>query len=817
MFAGLRLAARRLTRAPGFAAVAVVTLALGLAATTAIFSLLDAVALRPFPYPGGDRLVVIRHEVPGVPQASSWGISKWNYFRYGKAAAFERIGIYAGDNVTLTGGDRPEQVLAYEASPSVLEMVGARAQLGRLFGPADVPGMHDSARVIVLGDALWRARFGADPRVVGRTIRVNGQPLTVVGVAAPLQALPTMDADGAGAWIPMRLDPLAPPVNNHVKEGLARLRPGATARDAERELREMASHFTEISPDQYPRGFMQGTGFRPAVTPLREYAVGPVIRVLWLVLGGVALVLAVAAANVANLLLARREARRRDTAVQAALGASRARLVRDALAEGAVLTLAAAALALPVAALAVRVTRALAPSGLRLVETASVDWRAALVCVAAALVVAACVGALPVARAGVDLGPLRGGGRGTTVGRERLTARHALVVGQVALALILLAASGLLVESVRRLRAVKPGFAADGVLTVSVVLPSPKAISDVRAGAFWHALETRLGALRGVVAAGATERVPLNGTDGCTAIGVEGRGNQGCIHTARVTPGFFRAMGIDVRGAAPDWTATERRVAGAVITDALAARLWPDADALGHGITSCESGGCQAHWYSPVVGVARGVRDAGLDQPPPEILYSPLTPVAADTFPGEIPRAMTVVLRSTEADPTRYVPAIRQAVAELEPAAAVGMPLPMRDLVSASMARVAFTTTLLSVAAGMALVLAAVGLYGTLAYVVGLRRREIGVRIALGAGTSAVRGLVVRQSAGLAAAGVAIGLVGALATTRLLRSLLFEVSPGDPAVLAVGVAVLGGVAVLASYVPARRASRVDPVDALRAE
>lgn len=821
MLTDLRRAAHRLTRAPGFALVAIITLALGLAATTAIFSLLDAVALRPFPYPGADRLMVLTHEVPGVAQAPSWGISKSNYFYYGSNPAIERMGIYTSEDVTLTGGDRPEQVSTVLGSPSTLALLGARAQLGRLFGPADVPRTErdHGATVAVLSDPLWRARFGADPHVVGRTVRVDGSPLTVIGVLAPLQtqALPALPPEGAGVWIPLGLDSLEPAHNHHTYTGLARLRPGVTPDAAEGALRGMARRLVELFPTAYTQDFIEHTGFRPAVTSLRTAAVGPIVRVLWLMLGGVALVLGIAVANVANLMLARREAQRRDVAVQTALGASRGRLVRDALAEGAVLALAAAVVALPAAALAVRVTRALAPAGLPLLDTARVDWRAALVCVGVALAVAVCVGALPMLRVGTDFGALREGGRGTTAGRARLSARHALVVGQVALALVLLAGSGLLLESVLRLRAVRPGFDVDGVLTASVVLPSAKAIPDARAGAFWHALETRLTALPGVVAVGATERVPLNGSGGCTAIGVEGRGEQGCIHTAQVTPGFFRAMGIHVRGALPDWTSTERRLAGAVVTDALAARLWPNANPLGHGIISCETGGCQEHWYSPIVGVALGVRDNGLDQPPPEILYLPLTPVPADTFPGQVPRGMTVVLRSTDSDPARYAPALRRAVAELEPGAAVGMARPMRELVSASMARVAFTMTLLSVAAGMAVLLAAVGLYGTLAYVVGLRRREIGVRMALGASAGDVRGLVVRQSAGLAGVGVVIGLFGALAATRLLRSLLFEVAPGDPRVLAIGVVLLAGVTALASYVPARRATHVNPTDALRAE
>ncbi|HEY0779554.1 MAG TPA: ABC transporter permease, partial [Gemmatirosa sp.] len=360
MFADLRLAAHRLLRARGFALVAIVTLALGLAATTAIFSLVDAVVLRPFPYPGADRLVALTHEVPGVPQAPAWGLSKSNAFYYGSNPAIERIGIYTAPGVTLAGGDHADQVPAVLGSIGLLDVLGARAQLGRLFGPADVPRPDGAdsdgpANVAVLSDATWRARFGADPRVVGRTVRVDDQPVTVIGVLAPLQTqgIAGLPADGAGVWLPLAMDSLAPAHNHHVYQALARLRPGVTPAAAERELRGMAGQLVARFPTAYRRDFMEQTGFRPAVTPLRTAVIGPIARVLWLVLGGVLLVLAIAGANVANLILTRREAQRRDVAVRVALGARRRQLVREASAEGAVLASIAAAVALPIAALAV--------------------------------------------------------------------------------------------------------------------------------------------------------------------------------------------------------------------------------------------------------------------------------------------------------------------------------------------------------------------------------------------------------------------------------------------------------------------------------
>lgn len=821
MLADFRLALRRLRRAPAFTAVAVSTLALGLAATAAVFSLLDAVALRPFPYPAADRLVAVSHAVPGVAQTGDWGLSKSNYFYYGASPALERLSIWTDEQNTLEGGDRPALVSDIVVSPNVLALLGARAQLGRVLHTADAPTADGGERPVVLSNGAWRAQFGADPRVVGRTLRLGGDPVRVVGVLAPLQLLPGMPADVA-VWVPAVLDPRAQAQNNHTRQGLARLRPGVSAADAERELRTRAARMVALFPNAYSAAFMRETGFRPRVVPLREAVAGHVTRVLWLVLGGVGLVLAIAAANVANLMLARREGQRAELAVQGALGATRARLAREAVAEGAVLACAATALALPVAAAAVRVTRALAPQGVPLLDTARVDWRAALVCLAVALLAAAGIGALPFARGGPSPRDLRDAARGATPGRSRVGVRQTLVVGQVALALVLLSGAGLLVESVRRLRAVPPGFEVDRVLTTTLVMSDPGRATDARAAEFWRALEARLTALPGVAAAGATDRLPLGGGDGCSQIGAQvvtptPRVESLCVKVASATPGFFRAMGIAVRGAVPDWTATQAGTGGAVVTDALAARLWPGGtDPLGRGVFACERG-CARDVWTPVRGVAAGVRDQGLDRPVPEVVYLPVVPVRGDSVRG-VRRGLALAVRAAPGfDPVQLAPAVRRVIADLDPATAVGPMRPLRELLTASMARIAFTTTLLSVAAALAVALAAVGLYGTLAYVVGLRRREIGVRLALGARAGQVRGLVVRQSAGLVVVGLAVGLVGALAATPLLRAVLFGVAPGDPAVLAAVAGLVGAVAAAASWLPARRAGRVDPAVALRAE
>ena len=817
-----RLAARSLARTPSFSVIAVLTLALGVGATTAVFAILDRVVLRPLPYPGAERLVWVEHRAPGYGMEKPWGLSAAGYFYFREHnRSFEDVGAMAGafgtPMVNVAGGGAAERVRAAAVTASLLHVLGARPALGRLILPDDDrPG---AAPVVVLGYGFWQRRYGGDPSVVGRTIELEGSAARVVGVLERGFDLPGATT---GVWVPLALDPAARPQNSHQFSGVARLRPGVTATAAQADLDRMMRRFPELFPSAYSEGFMREAHFSVHVLPLRDHVVGGVARVLWILLASVALVLLIACANVANLFLVRAEGRRRELAVRTALGASRAHLAWQFATEGALLALASAPVAAWMAHAAVRVLPRLVPTGLPRVAELRLGWEGAAVAAALALVAGVALGLLPLVRRPESPGVLRDGSRGLTPSRAQRRVRGTLVVGQVALAVVLLAAAGLMLQSVRRLRSVDAGFRPAGVLTVDVALPEAKYATRDAANAFYGELLRRVAALPGVARAGAVETgaLPLTSDGGCSAVFGEGatpdeRGPGACVPTATVAPGYFATMGIRLRGRAPTWEENDGRSAGVVVSRALAERFWPGEDPIGKGIT----GNQRKPPYYRVVGVTDDVRTLGLDRPATEVVYFPLQTIPGSPLWGEAPRAMTLVLRAPDVSTAALVDAVRRAVAELDASVPVAAVRTMEQVVadSPSVARVTFAMLLLGVASAMALLLSAVGLYGAVSYLVGQRRGEIGVRMALGARVAQVARLVVMQSVRLAAAGVLLGLAGAIAILRVLRSLLFEVSPTDPLTLAAVAALLVVTAAAASYAPARRAARVDPAEALRAE
>ena len=814
----LRQAVRTLGRSRGFTALAALTLALGVGATTAIYTVLDAVVLRPLPYAEADRLVALSSPVPGVTPDAEWGISQAGFFHFRDSVrSFESLGAYSRGRLAMTGEGQAELVEAGIVTASLFDVLRLRPALGRLFTAADdQPGV---APVGVLAHEYWTQRFGADPAVVGRTVLVDPfGAVQVVGVMQPGAKLPDQPVD---LWLPRQLDPAAPPQNSHmVFHGVvARLRPGATLPAAQAELARLTTAFPRRFPTAYSESFLRETGFTTKAVSLRDEVVGGTATVLWILLAAVGLVFAIACANVANLFLVRAEGRRREIAVRRALGAGRSHLALHFLAESLLLALAAAAVALALAQAGLRLLVAAAPAGLPRLAEVQLGWRGAAVAVLCAVAAALAFGLVPLVRAarGVDVSTLREGGRGLSASRGRHAVRGAFVVAQVALALVLLAAAGLMAESYRRLRAVRPGFDAAGVLAVGISLPRARYDSYEKVAAFHRDLAARLRALPRVQAVGAGNVVPLAGYDGCSIVFVEGRpvapGREpSCIGTHFVAPGYFAALGMRVRGAAPGWAETQGAAAGVVVTQALARRLWPGEDPIGRGIKCCQDGPP----YYRVAGVADDVRGSWLDEPPTEAVFFPVVPLKG-TMLWSPQRSMSVLVRTSLSDPTAVAPAVRRVLAEMDPSVPLGSAEPMSRVVAKSMARTSFTMLLLGVAAAMALVLSAVGIYGVISYVVGQRRGEIGIRIALGAPIAQVKRLVVLQSVRLAVAGVALGLAAALASTRVLASLLFEVSPTDPRVLALVALALVALAALASYVPARRASRVDPAEALRSE
>lgn len=808
----IRHALRRLARHPAFAVPAVLTLALGIGATTAIYTVLDAVVLSPLPYRNADRLVYIDSPMPGMGKDSRWWLGRHEMFYFkDQARGLEDLGLYQLGEATVLGdnGAPAERVSSANVSSTLLNVLGFRPAAGRLLVPDD--NVPENAQVVVLGYDYWVRRFGGDRGIVGKTIPIEGFPLEVVGVVQPGANLPDAKVD---LWIPAYIDPAMPARNNHTWLGIGRLRPGYTASALERELKPLIPRFPEVFPTAYSPRFLEKTGFTVAVTPLRDWVVGDVVtRALWILLGSVALVFLVAAANVANLFLVRLDARRREMAMRLALGAGRTHLAANFLAEGLLLSIIAAALGVGFAYVGLRGLLASAPEGIPRLGEVHLDWRSVIVAGVLAVVTGVVLALIPIVNARLDVRTLREGGRTLTSSRRRLAVRGALVVGQVALALVLLAAAGLMVRSFRNLRAVQPGFDATGVLTMAVSLPASRYPEDEPAAAFFEQLSARLSALPDVASVGFGEEVPPEITTGCTGVLTEAptreESRSACVTTRRVAPGYFEALGIRVQGRTPTWADTHGG-GPVVITRALAERFWPGENAIGKGIRCCFNGAT----YYRVVGVTEDMRGNGFDQPMTQAVFFPMIALADAPLEGT-PRYMQVIVRSRSGNLSALTPAVRRIITALDAQVPVANERSMGQVVARSMAKRTFTLTLLGVASVMAMLLSAIGLCGVVAYVVGQRRGEIGIRVALGAQRVAVGRMIVMQSMRLAGLGVVIGVFGAVATTRLMQSLLFEVQPTDPATLGVVSVGLVLLAAAASWVPARRAMAVDPVEALR--
>jgi predicted permease len=809
----IRHALRRLARHPAFTVPAILTLALGLGATTAIFTVLDAVILRPLPYANADRLVYIDTPMPGMGKDTRWWLGRHEMFYFKQnARGLEDLGLYQMGEVTILGdgASGAERVISANVSSTLFDVLALRPYAGRLLTPED--NLAQDPQVVVLAYDFWMRRFGGDRAIVGKTIPVEGFPLEVVGVLQPGAALPDTRVD---VWSPAYIDSNMPARNNHTWSGIGRLRPGYTAADLERELAPLVRRFPEVFPTAYSERFMTNTGFRAAVTPLRDWVVGDLVRrALWILLGSVALVFLVAAANVANLFLVRLDARRRELAMRVALGAGRSHIATHFLAEGLVLSLVAAALGVALAFAGLRVLIAGAPDGIPRLSEVQLDWRSVAVAVVLAAVTGAIFALIPIASARVDVLTLREGSRTLTSSRRRLAVRGALVAGQVALALVLLAAAGLMVKSFRNLRGVQAGFDPHGVATMAVSLPAARYDNDRKAAGFFEQLASRIEAMPDVKAVGFGEQVPPEMATGCTGVLTQAPTREemksACIVTLRVSPGYFEALGIRVEGRLPTWSETDAGAGPVIISRSLAERFWPGESAIGRGIRCCNPG---SSWYR-IIGVSEDVRGNGFDQPVTQAVFFPMIELPDARLEGT-PRYLEVIVRSKSGNARALTPAVKRAITALDVQVPIANERSMQQVVARSMVKRTFTLTLLGIASMMAVVLSAIGLYGVVSYVVGERRGEIGIRVALGAQRGEVGRMIVMQSVRLAVVGVIVGLVGALATTRLLRSLLLEVDPGDTVtllVVAIGLVIL---AAAASWIPARRAMRVDPVEALR--
>lgn len=823
----IRYAFRSLIKSPGFTATVIVTLALGIGASTAVFTILKRVVLDPLPYPQATRLVRLRNQVPGVAPDAEWDMSTAQYFYFQQhARALDGLGIFQTNDANVTVGAEPSRARAVFSNARLLSLLGARASLGRLY--ADSDDTPAAAATAVVSYGFWQRELGGDRNVIGQSITLGEIPRTVIGVMAPGVDLPPEPGSPivppADVWVPLRLDPAGPFGNNHVYPMIARLAPGATATNATAEIARLTPQLPEAFPHAYSTGFFQHFGFRTIAHPLGRYSVGDAAKSLWILFGAVGLVLLIALANVANLLLVRTEARRREIAIRRALGADRWALARNAFAEGLCLAGVSGALALFVDWTGLSWFTGFTPPGIPRLDHVALDGGVVLFTAALVAMTAGVLAAVFVwhARGMPEFQTLGEGGRSGTVGRERQRLRAGLLVTQVALSLVLVVGAGLLLKSFARMRTANPGLDPQGVLTVGIYLPRGRYSQMTSVWRFYQDVLGRVRNLPGVTAAGASEDLPFVSDYGCTVQGFEDPevhqrlGDEhltSCAGQAVTTPGYFESLGIPlIAGRTFSVDDNDQPSTGAVIVSkAFADRFWPGKNALGQGVSSADG---RPPFYH-VVGIVGDVHARSLDGPPAIAVYYPVVP-NRPTWNWYL-EGMTLVVRSATADPASLLPAIRRAVSAVDPAIPLANAETMRTVVDRSMSRLAFIAVLLGIAGLISLILAAVGLYGTVSYLVARRTNEIGVRIALGARATQVERLVVSGSLRLALLGVGTGLVTALALTPLLRHLLFGVSPGDPVSFAGAAVVLVGVTLAASWFPARRAARVDPVVALRTE
>ncbi len=815
---GFHLAARRLVRAPLFTAVTVLTLGTGIGANTAIFSVVHGVLLKPLPFAEPERLVGGWHTAPGL------GIQLMNqspatYFTYrDHTRVFEDIGMWDSQQVSVTGDGEPERVQALMVTDGTLPLLGVRPAAGRLFTrDDDAPGRPQR---VILTHGYWQRRFGGAPGVVGRSLTIEGQPVEVIGILpAAFRFLRT----DAALVLPLQFNRAEVFFGNFSYQAIARLKVGSTIDQADADIARMLPLVAQEFP--LPKGLtmemVDNVKLQPNVRPLSADVIGDVGRVLWILLGTVGVVLLIACANVANLFLVRAEARQQELAVRTALGASRASIARELLSESVVLGLLGGALGLVLARAGIALLVYLAPSGLPRLEDIALDGIALLFTLALAIVAGLLFGLIPVFRFGEpSVTALKEGGRSASDGRERHRARNVLVVAEIALALVLLVVSGLMIRTFQALRAVNPGFtAAEAVQTFRIAVPEAVVADHEQVVRTHQQIVEQLARVPGVSSVGLSSSLTMDGYDSNDPIFVEHvMPDNGPLPPLRrfkwIAPGYFETMGNRLlAGRALTWQDIYQKQPVAMVTENFAREYFqtPGA-ALGKRIRTNP----QNPWRE-IVGVVGDERDDGLNAPAPAIVYWPMLMTHFWDNDIFVYRTMAYAVRSNRMHSPGLLRELQQAVWSVNASLPVANPRSLEAIRSESMAQTSFALTMLAIAAGVALLLGVVGIYGVIAYIAAQRTREIGVRMALGAQAADVRRLFVRHGLKLVGAGVAIGVATAAGVTRVMSSLLFGVNATDPATYAAVSAGLTAVALMATYLPARRAARLDPVVALRTD
>jgi predicted permease len=804
MWYGLRM----MRRTPGFTLIAVLTLALGIAVNTAIFSVVNAVLLRPLPYKDPAQLVLVQESLPKL----GWnfgGISGAETFDYiAGNESFSELASYTTLNLNLTGEHEAQRVQAASVSPSLFPLLGVSPLMGRTFAPdEDKPGSH----LIVLSSALWRRNFGADPNIIGQVVKLDEKPYTIIGVMPERMQFPYTDqtfADPVELWLPLVLndDERVSRANNLQYGLIGRLKTGVTLASAQANMESVAARFQQ----QYPDIYQGDVVIVASVVNLEQHTVRNVRPFLLLLLIATGLVLLIACANVANLLLSRAAARRKEIAIRAALGAGTLRIVRQLLAESLSLAACGGAIGLLLAVWAIDLIRKFGPADVPRLAEAGLDWRVLGFTLLVTLVTGVLFGLAPALQsARLNLNEaIKDAGRGSSAA-EGARLRGLLVMAETAVALVLLVGAALLINSFVRLLRVPPGFNPEGVIVARTELPKARYPEAERGKLVYKQVLERLAALPGVQAVGVANNLPLTGE---WQIGFRPEGSsENTVYTAQstwVSNDYFRAMGIALLKGRT-FTDNDRADSPPVIVvnEAMARTIWPDQEVIGKRI---RWGGWNRDGWLQVVGVVNDVKLASLEAEDKPLIYMP-------TF--QIPRLRreAVFIVRTTGDPASLIAAVRHEINQVDADLPVYDLRTMNQVIAGSVAQRRFVMLLLVVFAVAALLLAAVGLYGVTAYAVTQRTQEIGIRMALGAQPRDIAKLVVGQSLMLTLIGVTVGLMASLALTRLMSSLLFGVSATDPATFVMIPLLLVMVSLVAGYLPARRAVKVDPMVALRYE
>jgi len=818
----LRFAVRSLMKRPLFSVVVILVLALGIGATTAIFTLLDAIILSPLPFAEPGELVDIDHAAPGLGVQNAGQCAAWHFTYEDENRVFEDMGMYTPSLATITGDGAPEAVRILWVTSGVFRALRMRPVVGRIFTPQDEE--LESPNVALLGYGYWQSRYGGDPGVVGQTIEANAQTWEIVGVMpANLQSLGTDPL----LIFPLRYDRSTLFVGNIGFGGVARLRDGVTLEQANAD----AARLLPLAFEKFPGGpvadFSERARYTPNIRPLKDTLVGSVANLLWVIMAGVGVVLLIACANVANLFLVRSDGKETEMAIRSAMGASRGRIGWEYLKESLTLGVLGGVGGVALANFGLDALLAAGPANLPRLDEVSMHWGVLAFALIVSLGAGAFFGMFPVLRQGrvAPVDALKEGGRSGTTGVRRGRAQNALAVSQMALALVLLIASGLMFRTFVSLWRVDPGFRdPQNVLALRLYIPGNEIADPEEVAATHERIALRLAEIPGVQSVALGTMIPMDGVTNVNPVYVRGFDYSG-DQTASIRRhkyiggGYLETLEIPLLlGRTLTWQDVRERAPAVLVSESLAREYWgsPQA-ALGQGVSVRSE---PPRWYE-VVGVVADVREDGLGQDPPLMVYWPQVTLAF--WEGDPPdqvftwRGMGFAIRSDRVGTVGFVDEVRAAVWEINPNLPVRGLQSLEELMGQSIARTSFTLALLGVAAGVALLLGVIGVYGVISYAVSQRSHELGLRMAMGAQAGQVKGMVLRQGLVLSAIGVAIGLALALGLTRLMAGLLYGVSPIDPLTFLAVAAVLIGVALVASYLPARRAAGVDPMDVLRSE